>query len=374
MPQYQAQGGGAFGGTVFPDSRPRVDVGGILDALGSGATSLVQQHLMATQAANERARQASQDAFARDQAQKEQAFREKTLAAEQGQHDIENQRASDAAKAEQQQRDREFLEKGGVLATPGTPGTPGIQGLHAAMSSASQAPVTLPMPQVPNQTGASTVPPSSTVTMQGPPAVMRAMTTAPTPAVAPTAPVPEHVDQQKAANYVTTLARAQAQGVNQATHDARVDTSRRWALTTGAYYRQQLQDARDADAAARQKAGLAAKGAVSGAAQEKVKDATATALMQQYGGDAAEVDAFLRTPEGKAEYSGILDPSAPDYVPRMQRALSGYNNPGYVPIGQVPKEQPPAAPPFTPATAGAGTSSPYSIFGGYVPAKPPSGQ
>src|SRR5215212_2434579 len=42
MPRYTARTGGVFGSGLYQDSRPQIDVGGAIDSVTRGATSLIQ--------------------------------------------------------------------------------------------------------------------------------------------------------------------------------------------------------------------------------------------------------------------------------------------------------------------------------------------
>lgn len=68
MPSYRAgPGGGLFGSHAFPDSRPRIDIEGGINALTQGASSLIRQAFLRKQAEAEMARQAQQDELHRQQ-------------------------------------------------------------------------------------------------------------------------------------------------------------------------------------------------------------------------------------------------------------------------------------------------------------------
>jgi hypothetical protein len=43
MAPYTARTGGVFGSGLYQNSRPQIDVGGAIDAVSRGATSLIQQ-------------------------------------------------------------------------------------------------------------------------------------------------------------------------------------------------------------------------------------------------------------------------------------------------------------------------------------------
>jgi hypothetical protein len=91
MAPYRAKTGGVFGSGLYPDSKPSIDVGGGIDALFRGATSLIQQAYLRRQAEEQRklqteertrqhTREDAQDAMAREKFGMERETHEADLA------------------------------------------------------------------------------------------------------------------------------------------------------------------------------------------------------------------------------------------------------------------------------------------------------
>jgi hypothetical protein len=70
---YRAAQGGQYGGGVYPDSRPRIDVGQILDSIGGGATSLIHATMLRKQTENEAALRQGQLALEQQRESREAA-------------------------------------------------------------------------------------------------------------------------------------------------------------------------------------------------------------------------------------------------------------------------------------------------------------
>ncbi len=102
---YRAQGGGAYGSSVYPDSRPRIDVGQILDAAGNATQSVIHSVLLRRQAENAIAMQKNQ-----------QAMEQQRIGIERDRETREAARQdADLALRRESERHR-FLENGGIPA------------------------------------------------------------------------------------------------------------------------------------------------------------------------------------------------------------------------------------------------------------------
>ncbi len=234
---YRAQGAGQFGGTVFPDTRPQVDVGGILDALGSGANSIIQTNLAKNQTLRNNAIQNAQIARETAQQNAEMDLRNREFTAEQAQRTIENQRADAAAKAAQGNAATELEIKraqagyvppvaavpasatGGAQVTGSVPTPSGLSPIASAMAPTAPlttAPSTGPGGvQLPGMYAAGGAP---TPTQEVAPATSPTLSRAPIAETPGTPGAAAHYDPEQAAKYVqaTAVANARALGMTTA--------------------------------------------------------------------------------------------------------------------------------------------------------------
>jgi hypothetical protein len=276
MPYTAAPGPGLFGTYSLPDSRPRIDIGSVLGALGQGVGSIVHQHLLMKQAAIENSlRQA-------------QAARDNAMI------DIERQREARAAEQQawernfrQMQEQHRFIEAGGIPA-------------QAIPGSSEQVPIT---PVSPSPLGRSpgaptaignfqpTLTPGSSGLPVAPPQSATVST--------PTQTIPESYDPTRSAAYARstaiadlrnqglyTRAELQAEGAAQrsAAHDQRV-AAMRAAANRGAQAIAKMKiDARGA---------TPIKSAALSAQAERGRLAAASDVINNAGGSLDEATAFL---------------------------------------------------------------------------------
>lgn len=121
MPPYRASVGGQYGSGIYPDSRPRIDVGQLIDAATGGATSLIHATMLRTQNQRELARQAEQDKLARDQITYQRSRDQK----EDARRDEEASERRAEATARRRKEDRDFIIAGGVPEHTETQAVPG---------------------------------------------------------------------------------------------------------------------------------------------------------------------------------------------------------------------------------------------------------
>lgn len=82
MPYRAPAGGGLFGSSVYPDSRPRIDIGSAIDAIGGTALSLTQQAYNRRLGQQQLALEQQRQADARQQMANEERYRGDQLALE----------------------------------------------------------------------------------------------------------------------------------------------------------------------------------------------------------------------------------------------------------------------------------------------------
>lgn len=181
---YTSNPGGLFNSGVYPDTRPRIDVGSILDALGQGAGSIIHA------------------AMVRKSMENEQGFRRAQLGLEQQREQREAAMADQDFQFRKEQERHRFIENGGI------PGGTSLQN-----EPTGQAPITpLTVQSLPSSpirqamTGGAGAPPTSAAALPittTPSASDTTITSAPATINTPTAvTTPDTYDPTRSAAYI----------------------------------------------------------------------------------------------------------------------------------------------------------------------------
>lgn len=124
MPGYRAgPGGGLFGSNVYGDSRPKVDVGGAIDAITGTALSLTQQAYQRKVAEAAQAREQHLDAQNTQQQQWQRSDADRRFGFEQSKFADEQRRNAAAEEADTASHLADFYAKG-FVERPSAPATP----------------------------------------------------------------------------------------------------------------------------------------------------------------------------------------------------------------------------------------------------------
>ncbi len=301
MPYRAGPGPGLFGSYTFPDSRPKIDVGGILDAAANGASSLIHGAYM------KRLADANMQI-----AQREQADRDQQVAIEQAREAREGQTADREFGLKAEAERHRFIEAGGIPESTQfnytTPNTDDVTSGYQANVPKGVQPY--------NPAGAG----PGLGTDQSP--IARAMSAAPgvPQSVAPTPPAappratttPESFDPMR---NVTTARQLAVQDLRNQGWDTRenirAETAAARDAQKAAQQRSNLEFSKKADAdrdetVARIRAGASgAKGgggarAMTAGQREQMVEKHALGLLDSNGGSYDSAIAYLNSPEGKS--------------------------------------------------------------------------
>jgi hypothetical protein len=300
MPYRAGPGSGMFSSYAFPDTRPKIDVGGVIDAFTGGASSLIHGAYI-------RQRQKMLDQQARDQiAYQHQRDQIADTRYEQARQDRIGQQDREFGLKAESERHR-FIEAGGIPASTTVDTTPNTTDISSGFKP--NLPTSL-QPNAPAGAG------GGIGTDQSP--IARAMTAGVPTSVAPTAAptaaevpsrattTPESFDPTRSAAYERGVAVQQIRNDGYVTRDeARQEfqTAQQQARLDA---QQRGREYMAGQALTRLKASLAARGAtgkggtaMTGGQAELARQRAATGLLDQMGGSYDAAVSALNGPDGE---------------------------------------------------------------------------